>query len=191
MTADENVKKVLIALLPELKEEKEKTEQKVDTRPITERVKTFEDACKELGKNHPFVLQFLLIYDNFLNATVPNESQDLIVYLQLRIICAALNEGWEPQFSTTEWRYYPCFWLYDEDEMRNMDEETKNNRRLMSTDNYGTEYAGFGYAFSRGGPADANADCGFRLFLKSEELAVYCGKQFISLWADFYLIRKK
>lgn len=26
-----------------------------DNRPVTERIKTFEDACNELGENHPMV----------------------------------------------------------------------------------------------------------------------------------------
>lgn len=28
-------------------------EQKVDNRPVTERIKTFEDACNALGNKHP------------------------------------------------------------------------------------------------------------------------------------------
>ena len=34
-------------------------------RPITERVKTFEDAMAVLGENHPLVIQYKEIYDNF------------------------------------------------------------------------------------------------------------------------------
>lgn len=60
-TADENVKKVLLTLLPELKE---LDIQPVDNRPVIERVKTFEDACCELGEDHPFVLAYLLVYQN-------------------------------------------------------------------------------------------------------------------------------
>ena len=56
-------------------------------KPVTERIKTFEDACKELG-NHPFVKEYALInpFTNFY-------SKDLIAYLKLRIITAALNEA--------------------------------------------------------------------------------------------------
>lgn len=38
-------------------------EQKKDERPITERVKTFEDACKELGEDHKLVQQFKAIQE--------------------------------------------------------------------------------------------------------------------------------
>lgn len=34
-----------------------KAAEEADNRPITERVKTFEDAVKILGTNHPFALQ--------------------------------------------------------------------------------------------------------------------------------------
>ncbi len=36
---------------------KEAIKETEDNRPITERVKTFEDAVAILGKNHPFVTQ--------------------------------------------------------------------------------------------------------------------------------------
>ena len=68
-------------------------------KPITERIKTFKDACKELG-NHPFVKEYALI-NPFTNCY----SSDLVAYLKLRIIVAALNEGWEPKFTEDEYRY--------------------------------------------------------------------------------------
>lgn len=150
-----------------------------DNRPVTERIKTFEDACRELG----------IDAEEFEEAYV-NAEPDVVAYFKLRIICKALNEGWEPQFTQDEWRYYPWFWLYTEDEIENMNEDEKQNRRLMSTGDYQTEFAGFGYAHSGLAPSFTNAAIGSRLCLKSESVAVYCGKQFIDLWADFYLIRK-
>lgn len=45
-TGSDSVKETILAIFPELKEE---TAQKADKRPVTERIKTFEDACKELG----------------------------------------------------------------------------------------------------------------------------------------------
>ena len=35
-------------------------EQKVDNRPVTERIKTFTDACNALGDEHPLVTQYRL-----------------------------------------------------------------------------------------------------------------------------------
>lgn len=55
---------------------------------IRERIKTFHDAYCELGNEHPFVKS----YEKYVN-TASGEEVDIIAYLKLRIICAALNEG--------------------------------------------------------------------------------------------------
>lgn len=161
----------------------------VDNRPVTERIKSFEDALDELevraanGDNTAKML-----YDDWHNVTT--DSDDLIAFLKLRIVCAALNEGWEPKHTEDEVRYYPWHWLYTQDELKDMREEEKINRCMLPTGEYQTEYAGFGYAYSGSAPSAASADIGSRLCLRSDELAVYCGKQFIKLWADFKLIHK-
>lgn len=182
-TADESTKKVLLALLPELKE---KEAQRAANRPITERVKTFEDACHELGADHPFVLAYH-------NANIPeviDDNRDILAYMKLRIICAALNEGWQPEFTENEWRWYPWFTLWTEEELSEKDDEWKSKRAIIPIDDYSGNYAGFVFAVSINAPSDANTNIGSRLCLKSEALATYCGKQFISLWADFNLIKK-
>lgn len=178
-TADESGKKLLLALFPELSSE---TAQKADNRPVTERIKTFEDAMLELGEEHPFVKEWHL---------GENLSPELEAYLQLRVICAALNEGWEPKFTEDESRWYPWFWLYTRDEIERMDEQQKQDRNLMFTGDYITDYAGFACANSDDAPSNTYAGIGSRLCLKSEALAVYCGKQFIDLWADFNLVRRR
>ena len=161
----------------------------VDNRPVTERIKSFEDALDELevraanGDNTAKML-----YDDWHNVTT--DSDDLIAFLKLRIVCAALNEGWEPKHTEDEVRYYPWHWLYTQDELNDMREEEKINRCMLPTGEYQTEYAGFGSAHSCGAPSATSAFFGSRLCLRSDELAVYCGKQFIKLWADFKLIHK-
>lgn len=161
----------------------------VDNRPITERIKSFEDALNELevraanGDNTAKML-----YDDWHNVTT--DSDDLIAFLKLRIVCAALNEGWEPKHTEDEVRFYPWHWLYTQDELDNMQEEEKIRRCMLPTGEYQTANAGFGYAYSNSAPSYTNATVGSRLCLRSEQLAVYCGKQFIKLWADFKLIHK-
>lgn len=161
----------------------------VDNRPVTERIKSFEDALDELevraanGDNTAKML-----YDDWHNVTT--DSDDLIAFLKLRIVCAALNEGWEPKHTEDEVRYYPWHWLYTQDELNDMREEEKIRRCMLPTGEYQTEYAGFGFAHSDSAPSYSTADFGSRLCLRSGELAVYCGKQFIKLWADFKLIHK-
>lgn len=158
---------------------------------VRERIRTFEDAMAELGDKNPLVIQYNEIFDNFLEGAAAQNSSDIIAYLKLRIICAALNEGWEPQFTEDEWRYYPYFWLYTQKEIDEMEADEKQERRLMSAGGFQTEFAGFASADSYYAPSHTVAVFGSRLCLKSDTLAVYCGKQFIDLWADFYLIRKK
>ena len=146
---------------------------------IMDRVKTFEDACRELGKDHPLVCQYNGIDDVDVN---------LNAYLKLCIICAALNEGWKPQFTKDEVRWYPWFWLYTQKELDEMSGEEKRERRMIDIRGRVSEhYAGFGSALSNRAPSSASADVGSRLCLKNEELATYCGKQFIDLWACFNL----
>lgn len=155
---------------------------------IMERVKTFEDACRELGEDHPFVRSYNG-YANNIHEDNKNDT-DILAYLKLRIICAALNEGWEPQFTEDEWRYYPWFTLWTEDELSEKSDEWKTDRHLISTGDYQIGYAGLACAYSNNAPSNASARVGSRLCLKSDTLAVYCGKQFINIWADFCLIRK-
>lgn len=149
---------------------------------IMERVKTFEDACRELGLDSEDLEQ---------KWEDSNLMPDEIAYQKLRIICAALNEGWEPQFTEDEWRYYPWFTLWTEDELSEKSDAWKADRHLISTGDYQTDYAGLASAHSGDAPSSASASVGSRLCLKSDTLAVYCGKQFINIWADFCLIRKK
>ena len=178
-TADESVKKVLLALLPELKETETQT---AANRPITERVKTFEDACREIGVD-PDTVQAQW---EEAGLTMPDE----VAYQKLRIIAAALNEGWKPEFTEDEWRWYPWFYLWTEEELSEKDDEWRANHALISTGDYSGDYAGFAYSGSDYAPSSACSDVGSRLCFKSEALATYCGKQFISLWADFNLIKK-
>lgn len=183
--ADESVKKVLLALLPELKETEAQT---AANRPITERVKTLEDACRELGEDHPFVLAYQ--NTNLLDPEVAEENRDILAYMKLRIIAAALNDGWKPQFTEDEERWYPWFTLWTEEDMSEKSNEWKADRHLISTGDYSGDWAGFACTFSYYAPSVSNATFGSRLCFKSEALATYCGKQFISLWADFNMIKK-
>ena len=69
-------------------------DKKEDIRPVTERVKTFEDACNELGPKHPFVLQYKFNYNEEDGWSDNADTRDFSAYLKLRIITAALNGGW-------------------------------------------------------------------------------------------------
>ena len=154
---------------------------------VMERVKTFDDALKELGDDNQLVKEY---YERWQLVGDKDVSKDYVAYLKLRIVCAALNEGWEPQFTKDEVRWFPWFWLYTQDEINNMDEQEKQARHLRSTAYYETEYAGFAFAYSNNAPSNTDTYFGSRLCLKSDALAKYCGRQFTDIWEDFLLIRK-
>lgn len=157
-------------------------DKKEDLRPVTERVKTFEDAVAELGEDNNLVMMF----KHFEAEGFAAGSEDLIAYLKLRIITAALNEGWTPQFTGDEYRYYTWFDLYGEQEWNDLSEDTKRQRGvLFGGYAYVGANAGFVYAYSYYTPSDTDANIGSRLCFKNRELALYAGKQFASLWLDF------
>ena len=56
---------------------------------VTERIKTFDDACLALGNDNPLVKHYRRVAV-VLKST--EQTEDIIAYLQLRIITAALNE---------------------------------------------------------------------------------------------------
>ena len=79
-------------------------------------------------------------------------------YLELCIIVAALNEGWKPTFVEGVERWYPWFCNNDGD---------------------------VAYEDAFFDSSSANSFYGYQLALKSKELAVYAGKQFIDTYKDF------
>ena len=152
--------------------------------PIPERVKTFEDACKVLGESHPFVT----LYQSYMNDLPEHEEDDKDVpsYLKLRIIVAALNEGWKPQFTDGEFRYYPWFVFYTQKELDEMDEEDKQRIRVLGrSNNNANANAGVGYSSTYCASSYSNSNHGGRLCFKDRALAEYAGKQFADIWIDF------
>lgn len=133
-------------------------------------IRTFSDAARAVG-----IVDVEDWEENYANL-----EPDILAYFKLRIICKALNEGWVPTFKADETRYYPWFWLYTQDEINNMKcaEKQKRNLQLCKIG----DYAGFAFAYSYNVPSCTGAYVGSRLCLKSDELAEYCGKQFIEDW---------
>ena len=154
-------------------------------RPITERVKTFEDAMEVLGENHPLVIQYKEIYDNFLEEG-GDGVKDIVAYIKLRIIVAALNEGWQPTFSDDEYRYYPWFVFYTKEELDAMDEEERS-RVLGRSCSYASASAGVAYSYAYYASSISFTNSGGRLCFKNRELAEYAGQQFLAIYADFHI----
>lgn len=157
-------------------------EEAKEKKPVTERVKTFDDACKELGIDAEAIQQ------QWQDAGIT--MLDEVAYQKLRIITAALNEGWEPEFKKDEYRYYPYCILYTKAEIEQKDDEWKDEYNLQlwfggGTSDYGA-FCGLACADSSYAWSSASATVSARLAHKTEELAIYSGKQFTELWANYY-----
>lgn len=147
---------------------------------VRKRIKTFEDACHEIG----------------IDAEAWNRDKislglepDVLAFLKLRIIVKALNEGWEPRFTEDECRYYPWFILYTGEEYNKLDEEEKS-RVVYRSSSYAYALGGVSYAYASVDSSFTSA-VGVRLAFKTSELAAYCGRQFLDIWADFVFLPEK
>lgn len=151
---------------------------------ITERIKTFEDSCNELGEDNVLVQAYRTA--EFNTSGNQNDVTDVVAYLKLRIICAALNEGWKPKFDGDECRYYPWFYIYTKEEYEELDEDEKKACRVVGRSGYGS-IAGGGLVCAGASLAssDSLSRLGSRLAFKTRELGEYCGKQFIDIWENF------
>lgn len=151
---------------------------------VMERVKTFQDAVNELGDDNPLVQQFVCVCNIAFNNSSVKFDADIIAYLKLRIIAAALNEGWEPQFTEDEYRYYPYFYLITKEEYEQLSDEDKGRCVGRSGDDAVAD-GGLVYAVTVGGSASSSTSSGVRLVFRTSVLAEYAGKQFLNIWADF------
>ncbi len=142
---------------------------------ITERVTSYESACKELG----------IKTDSFEGLSV-----DVIAYIKLSTIAKALNEGWIPKFTAAEYRYYPWFYSYTKEEIARMNKKEKEDRQLLLFGGPATSgaTAGVGFAFSLAAFTSSNSHFGARLAVKNRDLARYFGRQFIDIWVDVIFI---
>ena len=138
--------------------------------PVIERIKTWDDVVRELGYDP---VERLL--DHTERGDGFNFEPDEIAYIKLKAIAQVLNEGWTPQFTINEYRWFPWFVLYTKEEIDKMNEEQRSRVVLRSNSN----------AYALNDSSRAAASFGSRLAFKTKELAAYAGKQFIDIWADF------
>ena len=150
------------------------------SKDITKRIKTFEDACEALGNEHPLVTEYKIISGAY------DITDNLYAYIKLCIICEALNEGWKPKFDGDECRYYHWFYIYSKEEYEELGEDEKKECRVISRSSLNSNTnGGLIYANPNIVSSYSYSNFGVRLAFKTRELAEYCGKQFIDIWADF------
>lgn len=149
---------------------------------IMERIKTFDDAFKELGENHPLVKEYhkrhLFLEDD------SDISSDLVAYLKLRIITAALNEGGHrssPRTNTATSRGFGST------PRRRSPRWTRRSARKLSCSAVLRLTARVPVLRMRSSdaPSSAYAYFGSRLCFKSSALAKYAGEQFAEIYFAF------
>lgn len=129
-----------------------------DYEEITDRVKTYEDACKVLGVE-PI---------NEQNAKAQGFRSDEIARRKLETIAAALNEGWKPDWNNTDqYKYYPYFYIQE-------------NAK-------GKGSAGLSYAYTSSAASHSLASFGSRLCFYASRLAQYAGNQFTDLYEQILI----
>lgn len=150
------------------------------------RIKTFKDALDELhsrsdnGDNHAKILidEYNYIARNYV-------SCDLLAYCKLRIIAEALNEGWRPEITQGERRWYPYFILCTKEEFDNNTYNSPSRVVVRGGVNAGAYY-GLVYADAYNASSYSDPYYGSRLAFKNNDLAEYAGRQFIDVYADYY-----
>lgn len=129
-----------------------------DYEEITDRVKTYEDACKVLGVE-PI---------NEQNAKAQGFRSDEIARSKLETIAAALNKGWKPDWNNTDQcKYYPYFYIQE-------NAKGKGSAGLS----FANTYAAATYAY---------ANLGSRLCFYASRLARYAGNQFTDLYEQILI----
>ena len=129
-----------------------------DYEEITDRVKTYEDACKVLGVE-PI---------NEQNAKAQGFRSDEIARRKLETIAAALNEGWKPDWNNTDqYKYYPYFYIQE-------------NAK-------GKGSAGLSCASTTNSASFTTAYFGSRLCFYASRLARYAGNQFTDLYEQILI----
>ena len=128
-----------------------------DYEEITDRVKTYEDACKVLGVE-PI---------NEQNAKAQGFRSDEIARRKLETIAAALNEGWKPDWNNTDqYKYYPYFYIQE---------------------NAKGAHAGLSCADTAYAASLTAASVGSRLCFYASRLARYAGNQFTDLYEQILI----
>ena len=151
---------------------------------ITDKIKTFEDACEALGLKVPEGLPELL-QPKYADIVPPH----IKAQLKLEIITLALNEGWQHIPDEKHYAYWPGFYLFTVNELTTFTEsDVKEYSPIIDATDVSETYAGLGCAASIDAWTPADASIGSRLAYKTRELAEYSGRQFIQLWKEALLI---
>lgn len=151
-------------------------------------IKTYEDACEALG-----ISPISTTEDDDDNDVVQTDTEHyvfpkhLVALYKLETISKALWGKWQPKPDAKggEYYYYPWFALWTDEEIKREADDFKKKGVLLAAYAYSGSNAGFGFLAAFYRSSSANADVGVRLCQETEEKAMYFGRQFIDLWAEY------
>lgn len=150
-------------------------------------IKTYEDACEALGIKP--ISRLLVEYEDGMKEEVMDIAH--IAYIKLCTIARAINNDKDfPRFVKDEYRYYPYFILYNQQEVDDMSDEDKSRLVFWGGSAYAGAICGLASADSSYDWSLTDATVGSRLAVSSSEQAVYFGNQFKELWKDYLIGRK-
>lgn len=157
-------------------------------------IQSYEDACEALG------IVPIVFNDSFIGTLdddcedygfkIADLSEHIVALIKLETISRALwgrNFQPKPDADGSKWYYYPWFALYTQKEIDKMDADDRG-AILSAYASYGA-VAGVGCSYTI--VTAPNATVGFRLCQESKEKTEYFGKQFIDLWAEYYMFNFK
>ena len=151
-------------------------------------IKTYEDACEALG-----ISPISTTEDDDDNDVVQTDTEHyvfpkhLVALYKLETISKALWGKWQPKPDAKggEYYYYPWFALWTDEEIKREADDFKKKGALLAADASIGSAAGFGCLSATYRSSYALATLGFRLCQETEEKAMYFGRQFIDLWAEY------
>lgn len=151
-------------------------------------IKTYEDACEALG-----ISPISTTEDDDDNDVVQTDTEHyvfpkhLVALYKLETISKALWGKWQPKPDAKggEYYYYPWFALWTDEEIKREADDFKKKGALLAANAGDGSSAGFGSLAAGYRSSDAHASLGFRLCQETEEKAMYFGRQFIDLWAEY------
>lgn len=153
---------------------------------------TFEDALEVLyirNPNHPYRMAYLDMmghnlkeveaYDEF----IENVGHDVLAYIKLRIVTAAINGEWQADFGENKVRYYPTAYTYPQDERSKLPLDKAD----LVVDNI---YNNRCYAIIEPNKCSGTHVIPDTLAFASHEQAVFAISHFKDLYADYFFGNK-
>ncbi len=121
---------------------------------VKERILTFEDVLKEMKVDPKEFIKSL-----------ENLTSDEVAYKRLKLITAAFNEGWTPDWTNGQWDKFTAYFTMGGS-------------------------SGVGFSFFGCGNRGSGSHVGSRLVFKSADLAKHVGKLFIDDFRDFLTLNQ-